>query len=161
LNIAIVQATPADAEVVASMVGALLDEIVTAIGAQVFNVNLTETTARAEDFLQRGIYVVFLAREVESGREVGLITLYESHTLYAAGSFGTIPELYVQPGYRSAGIGQMLLDRAKSFGRSKGWTRLEVTTPPLPEFERTLRFYEAHGFSISGGRKLKVDLNPK
>ena len=47
---------------------------------------------------------------------------------------------------------------AKGIGRLKGWTRLEVTTPPLPEFDRTLAFYQQQGFSISGGRKLKMDL---
>ena len=36
--------------------------------------------------------------------------------------------------------------------------RLEVTTPPLPEFERTLSFYETNNFEISGGRKLKTDI---
>jgi len=45
---------------------------------------------------------------------------------------------------------------ARAFGASKGWTRLEVTTPPLPAFERTLAFYEREGFAITGGRKLKT-----
>jgi hypothetical protein len=33
-----------------------------------------------------------------------------------------------------------------------------VTTPPLTQFKRTLSFYEGHGFSRSGGLKLKADL---
>jgi hypothetical protein len=28
----------------------------------------------------------------------------------------------------------------------------------LPQFDRTLAFYEREGFAISGGRKLKVSL---
>ncbi len=51
-----------------------------------------------------------------------------------------------------------LLAKAKRIARSKGWTRLEVTTPPLPQFDRTLAFYERQGFSISGGRKMKIEL---
>ena len=35
---------------------------------------------------------------------------------------------------------------------------LEVRTLPLPEFDRTLAFYQRAGFSISGGRKLKREL---
>jgi len=42
--------------------------------------------------------------------------------------------------------------------RAIGWTRLEVTTPPLPQFDKTLAFYTREGFSITGGRKLKVVL---
>jgi hypothetical protein len=43
-------------------------------------------------------------------------------------------------------------------GQAKGWRRLEVTTPPLPQFDRTLALYQRDGFSISGGRKLKLEL---
>lgn len=49
-------------------------------------------------------------------------------------------------------------EQAKYFGISRGWTRLEVTTPPLPQFDKTLAFYERQGFAISGGRKLKLTL---
>jgi hypothetical protein len=51
-----------------------------------------------------------------------------------------------------------LLSEAKRLGQEKGWTRLEVITPPLPQFDRTMAFYEREGFSISGGRKLKLEL---
>jgi hypothetical protein len=33
---------------------------------------------------------------------------------------------------------------------------LEVTTPPLPQFDIALAFYERESFEITGGRKLKV-----
>jgi hypothetical protein len=48
------------------------------------------------------------------------------------------------------------MSQAKAFGSSRGWKRLEVTTPPLPQFDKTLSFYERVGFEITGGRKLKV-----
>lgn len=86
------------------------------------------------------------------------IALYESYALYAEGAFGTIPELYVRPEYRTNELGLRLVSQAKAFGTSRGWTRLEVTTPPLPKFDRTLAFYEREGFAITGGRKLKISL---
>lgn len=89
---------------------------------------------------------------------LGFVALYESHALYAEGPFGTIPELYVRPEYRSENVGFSLVSQAKSFGTSRGWKRLEVTTPPLPQFDKTLAFYEREGFAITGGRKLKVVL---
>jgi hypothetical protein len=33
-----------------------------------------------------------------------------------------------------------------------------VTTPPLPEFDRALRFYERQGCAVTSGRKLKLVL---
>lgn len=140
---------------VAVMVGELLDEIMGAIGTQAFNFSLDETAERLGDFMSREKYFVFIARAADES-PVGFIALCESHALYAEGAFGTIPELYVRPAYRSQGIGQRLLDEAKSFGRSRAWTRLEVTTPPLPWFDKTLAFYEREDFAITGGRKLKV-----
>lgn len=55
----------------------------------------------------------------------------------------------------------MLIQSVKDFADEKGWKRLEVTTPPLPQFDATLSFYEREGFEISGGRKLKTVLNDK
>lgn len=139
------------------MVGELLTEIMEAIGEQAFHFDLAETTSRLRDFLEREKYFVFMAIS-GSGHPAGFIALHESFALYAEGAFGTIPELYVRPGYRSNALGIRLVAEAKSFGASQGWKRLEVTTPPLPQFERTLAFYEREGFAVSGGRKLKVEL---
>ena len=157
-QIAIERASVADAPLIAVMVGELLQEIIDGIGVKAFNFSLEETTIRAQDYLARGKYYVFLART--SGESAaGFIALYESHALYAEGAFGTIPELYVRPTYRSSGVGKQLTDRAKEFGTSRGWKRLEVTTPPLPQFERSLQFYEREGFLITGGRKLRAVLS--
>ena len=145
-----------DAPIIAVLVGELLNEIMAALGESVFDFDLDETTERLARFLQDGTYVVFVAQDTVG--LVGFIALHESHALYAGGAFGIIPEFYVQPAYRSQRLGAELLAHARSFGRSRQWTRLEVTTPPLPAFGRTLAFYEREGFAITGGRKLKVVL---
>lgn len=149
-------ATIEEAPEVAVMVGELLAEIMDAIGVQAFNFDLSATVRRLADFIAKEKYFVFAAWDGEA--PAGFIALYESYALYAEGAFGTIPELYVRPAYRSARVGLQLVACAKELGRSRGWTRLEVTTPPLPQFDKTLAFYEREGFAITGGRKLKVVL---
>lgn len=139
------------------MVGALLAEIMDAIGVPAFNFDLAETADRLTGFLLRGKYWVFLARR-PGGPPAGFIALYESYALYAEGAFGTIPEFYVGPEHRRQGLGRELLAQARVLGAARGWTRLEVTTPPLPQFDRTLAFYQREGFAVSGGRKLKAGL---
>ena len=151
----VTQVSAEDAGEVAVMAGELLAEIMSAIGIQAFNFDLAETSKRLEDFLRQEKYFVFLARAAD-GRAIGFIALYESYALYAEGVFGTIPELYVRPSCRKQRVGYELVSAAKLFAHSRGWKRLEVTTPPLPEFDRTLAFYEREGFAISGGRKLKI-----
>lgn len=154
-NFTIQRAIASDAREVALMIGELLAEIMSAIDIQAFNFDLAETTARLQEFIEGEKYFVFVVRST-SGAPAGFIALYESYALYAEGAFGTIPELYVRPEYRVNKLGMRLVTQAKSFGASRNWKRLDVTTPPLPQFDRTLAFYEREGFSISGGRKLKV-----
>ncbi len=149
-------AEPVDVPTVARLVGDLLREIMVAIGTPAFAFSLAETESRARTWLEDGSYTVLLARDGETA--VGLLTLSECRALYAEGRFGIIPELYVCPDRRSQEVGQALVAEAKRVARLKGWLRLEVTTPPLPQFERTLVFYERQGFSVSGGRKMKVDV---
>ena len=158
MQLRIDHAEPDDAGVIAEMVGELLREIMAAIGTQAFGFHQEETEARARFWVANGKYSVLLARDADRGELLGFLALYESFALYAEGSFGTIPELFVRPAYRSNGVGAALLEQARRFGQSRGWRRLEVTTPPLPQFDRTLAFYQRQGFSISGGRKLKLDL---
>jgi GNAT superfamily N-acetyltransferase len=157
MSIEITQAQPEDAAVVATLVGELLHEIMAAVSDKVFNFHQADTEARARAWLRDGCYSVLLARD--GGVPIGFLALYQSFALYTEGAYGTIPEFYVRPAYRSQGVGAVLLEQARLLGQSRGWRRLEVTTPPLPEFDRTLVFYQREGFSISGGRKLKLELS--
>lgn len=156
MSIRITQARPSDAPLVAELVGELLQEIMAVVGAKAFEFSLADTETRARGWLTDGSYAVLLAHEDETA--AGFLALSECRALYAEGSFGIILELYVRPAFRSRKAGTMLMAGAKQVARSKGWTRLEVTTPPLPQFDRTLAFYERQGFSISGGRKMKLSL---
>jgi len=156
MSIQIRQAQPEEAAVVATLVGELLHEIMTAVSDKVFNFHQAETEARAAAWLRDGLYSVLVARD--GGEPIGFLALYQSYALYTEGVYGTIPEFYVRPAHRSKGVGAALLAQARRLGQSRGWRRLEVTTPPLPEFDRTLGFYQREGFSISGGRKLKLEL---
>lgn len=149
------RATKDQSDAIAVLVGELLQEIMDRIGIDVFHFDLEETKTRLEEFIEQEKNFVFAAQDNENGELIGFVTVYEGFALYAEGAFGTMAELYVRPSYRSHGIGKMLTQAVKDFGNQRGWKRLEVTTPPLPQFDATLSFYEREGFEISGGRKLK------
>jgi GNAT superfamily N-acetyltransferase len=151
-------AQPSDADLIATMVGELLHEIMATVKDKAFGFHQGETATRAGAWMKNGAYTVLLACEATVAEPVGFLALYESYALYTEGTFGTIPEFYVRPAHRSKGVGSALLLEAKRAGQARGWRRLEVTTPPLPQFDRTLAFYQRHGFGVSGGRKLKVAL---
>jgi len=157
MDIQIRQAEPADVPAIVSMVGELLHEIMAAIDSKVFRFDPKETETRARAWMGDRLYTVLVAYVDDESTVIGFLALYESYALYAEGAFGTIPELYVRPDFRSQGVGARLVAAAKQYAAAKRWTRLEVTTPLLPQFDRTLTFYARQGFSISGGRKMKVD----
>jgi ribosomal protein S18 acetylase RimI-like enzyme len=145
-------------QILSVLVGELLNEIMEKIGIKAFNFSRDETEARASKLISDGKYWVFVARETTTNNVVGFVSLYESYALYSEGAYGTMPEFYVTRNWRSRSVGQKLLNKVVKFAQEKGWHRIEVTTPPLPEFDRTLSFYHSNGFEITGGRKLKIDI---
>ena len=158
MHLRIDHAQPDDAPAIVQMVGELLREIMALVGTKAFGFHQEETEARARSWITDGKYSVLLVRDEVQPEPLGFLALYESYALYTEGAFGTIPEFYVRPAHRSKGVGAALMGEARRLGQSRGWRRIEVTTPPLPQFDRTMAFYQREGFSISGGRKLNLEL---
>ncbi len=102
---------------------------------------------------------VFAAQN-DSGEIIGILTLSEAFAIYANGNYGIINEMYVSPAYRSAGVGALLVDACKQFGKKRGWARIDVTAPESERWECTRRFYEKQGFVFTGP-KLKFLLAQK
>ena len=101
-----------------------------------------------------GKYDVLVARN-PSNEIVGILTLATAFAIYANGEYGVIDEMYVDPEYRSAGVGALLVQAAAGIGRERNWARLDVTAPESKRWDRTRRFYEKQGF-IFTGPKLKL-----
>lgn len=104
-----------DSEVIATMVGELFHEIMALMSDKSFEFESAETVGRARTWMKDGRYTVVLARV--DAKPVGFLALSEGYALYTAGVYGTIPEFYVRPTYRSQGIGSALLDEAKKIGQ--------------------------------------------
>ena len=152
-NIKVLKAQSYESEQIAILVGELLHEIMNRANINAFHFDQEATAKRLQEFIEANKNFVFIAKDNDD--IVGFITAYEGFSLYAEGAFGTIAELYVRPTHRSKKIGQVMITCMKDFAQIRKWSRLEVTTPPLPAFENTLSFYTREGFEISGGRKLK------
>lgn len=147
----------ADAPAVARLAMALTSEIMSRTGAPHFDVNEADTTLRCEDYIRSGRYLVMLA--VRFGQHIGFASLSESQALYAGGIFGIVQEFFVLPGHRSRGVGRRLLQSVKQQAAMRGMTRLELCTPPLPEFQKTIDFYVREGFEPTGGRKMRFSMD--
>lgn len=52
----------------------------------------------------------------------------------------------------------MLIQQVQDYGKKHNWSCIELCTPPLPEFEQTLNFYQKNGLTPVGGRKMRQTL---
>ena len=142
-----------DSSDVARLAVCLTNEIIERTGIKHFDVDIPLAESLCDKFMSQGQYTVVGA--VEGENIVGFGALCESHSLYAEGSFGIVQEFYVSPEFRSQSIGSGLLGAIVEVAKSKHWVRLELCTPPVPEFDRTVSFYRENGFEITGGYKMK------
>lgn len=134
----------------------LTGEICSRTATNHFGIDLAGTQERCRALLAGGMYGAIIG-EVQ-GDAVAVSTFTESYALYAGGKVGIIPEFYVAPAWRSAGVGRQLIAKVREHGRARGWSCLELCTPPLPEFERTLAFYQGNGLAPVGGRKMRQNI---
>lgn len=138
---------------IAKLALCLINEIIERTGIKHFNADVSLAIELCANYVSNGIYHVLAA--FDGDNIVGFGAICESHSLYAEGKFGIIQEFYVQPEYRSRNIGKSLLQEIFKLAKENSWKRLELCTPPIPEFERTVDFYRTNGFEITGGYKMK------
>ncbi|MBF0273964.1 MAG: GNAT family N-acetyltransferase [Nitrospinae bacterium] len=153
------QAVIEDSQAITEMVKELTDEIIATMDDVAFNIDVIKLTKKCRELIEKNNYFIFLAFKENEKGPVGFVSLSESYALYAEGEFGIIQEFYVKQEFRSEGIGRELTKKAVAFGKNKGWKRLEVNTPPLPQWNKSAKFYQKEGFEFSGGRKLKLTLD--
>ena len=156
MEISIRSAHPKDAGTISGFVTALTEEICAAVNSRYFNLDLEETTALCRALMEQKRYVALLASV--QNEPVGVATLTEGCALYVGGALATVQEVYVVPEKRSQGIGAALIAGIHEMGVTREWKAIELCTPPLPEFERSVEFYEGQGFRVVGGRKMRMNL---
>ena len=143
-------------EEVAKLAVCLTNEIIERTGVKHFDVDVPLAVELCEKYIAQGLYNIMAA--FDKDRIIGFGSICESHSLYAEGAFGIIQEFYVEPEYRSKNVGKELLQAIIEFSKAKEWKRLELCTPPIPEFNRTVEFYQSNGFEITGGYKMKYEI---
>ncbi len=145
MTIEVIEAEAHDFQAVSECVTKLLLELEPKASEEIEEMGLPEIT---HDLLRLSKIAAFVAKA--GGDVVGALTLHECAAIYAGGVFGEISELYVEPDFRSKGVGQLLLNAAHRKAKDLGWTRLEVGTPPVEGSQKTLRFYMMNGYAGTG-----------
>jgi GNAT superfamily N-acetyltransferase len=149
-------ATIKDSEIIGSLVVDLTAEICELTKAQHFEIDLSGTIQRCSELINDGHYSAIIG--VYDNSPIAVVTMTETYALYAGGKIGVIQEFYVSPDFRSSGVGSMLIEQVQNYGCEHNWSCIELCTPPLPEFQRTLNFYQKNGLITVGGRKMRQAL---
>lgn len=156
MNLKFTHATPAQSEIIGSLVVKLTQEICDLTHLQHFDIDLNGTVLMCEKLLSAGHYAAIIGWS--GNTPIAVSTISETYALYAGGKIGIIQEFYVTPEFRSLGVGAKLIDQVKNYGQERDWSCIELCTPPLPEFKRALSFYENNGLIPVGGRKMRQNL---
>lgn len=156
MNINFRKGTCEDAEIVGAFVVELTSEISILTNTQHFDIDLNSTIERCSELIRDGHYCVIIAEH--QNKPIAVVTMTETYALYVAGKIGVIQEFYVSPKYRSSGVGSMIIEEVQDYAKQQNWSCIELCTPPLPEFENTVRFYQKNGLTPVGGRKMRKTL---
>lgn len=138
---------------IAQLAVCLTEEIIERTGTPHFDINTELAEELCRTFISQNQYYVIAA--FQQDHVIGFGALCESYALYAEGKFAILQEFFVLPDFRSQRVGYELIEEIKKFAIQKKWKRIELCTPPLPEFERTVSFYKENGFERTGGYKMK------
>jgi GNAT superfamily N-acetyltransferase len=137
-----------DLPIVFTLVRALLAELGDE-GDEFAAIDAAKLLSEASDSLRSGRFLALLGRD-ESGAPIGVLTLSVSFAMYAGGEYGVIDEMYVEPSFRSRGVGRRLVEEALGIARERRWFRLDVTAPEAARHRRAVEFYEKLGFEFTG-----------
>ncbi|MGO1118512.1 N-acetyltransferase family protein [Rhodovibrionaceae bacterium A322] len=148
-------AGPSDSAAIAALVYQLLSEIMPADKLRTKD----ELQAAALELWDKGPGFAAYLAETQEGEAVGVLTLTEMCAIFALGCFGEVTELYVTPQWRSARVGEKLLDQAVEHAKAQNWTRLELTAPDetADGAQRAYAFYNRIGYEAAGPR-LKISI---
>jgi GNAT superfamily N-acetyltransferase len=156
MNINFREATLKDSELIGCLVVELTTEICALTKVQHFDIDLNGTIQRCHELIRDGHYSAIIG--MYENKPIAVVTMTETYAVYAGGKIGVIQEFYVSPEFRASGVGSMLIEQVQDYGKKHNWSCIELCTPPLPEFERTLNFYQKNGLIPVGGRKMRQAL---
>ena len=152
-DIRIVLAGPNDADLVGIMAYELLCELF----GDSLAVSDEEVLETSRQLIREDSRFSALIAFNGDNKPVGVMTLADSVALFAKGRFGVITEFFVDPGKRSHGVGEKMIDQAKQLGRKRGWSCIELNAPGGEGGQRAVNFYLREGFRDMGPT-MKLDL---
>jgi GNAT superfamily N-acetyltransferase len=140
-------ALAADVPAAAAAVGRLLDELG---GSRPAAAELEAEAAALAGDASPGCLLVAGA----GGPLLGVLAATRLRAMHVPGPYAVIQDLWVDPAWRSRGLGAALVEAAAEWARARGISRLEVGLPgeDFAAIAATEAFYRRNGFEPLGPR---------
>lgn len=90
------------------------------------DINEAEFQSYFESIIEDERVFVFLAQI--AGKPAGLMVVYRSFSSFECGKILFLNDLWVEPDFRTRGVGQALMDKVKSLARETGCKRVDLQT---------------------------------
>ena len=93
-----------------------------------------------------------------AGSLVGMLGSSWQRAIHVPGRYAVVQDLWVDPGWRSDGVGAALIEELAARARAAGAARLEVGLPSehFAAIAKTTAFYRANGFEHLGPRMRRL-----
>jgi GNAT superfamily N-acetyltransferase len=90
------------------------------------------------------------------GRIVGMLGVNERFSTWAAATYGYVEDFCVTDAWRGRRIGTLLLDHLASWGRERGWARIDLDVSAY--LTDSVRFYARRGYEDTGSLLYRLRL---
>ena len=102
---------------------------------------------------------IFVLRGPDGERILGMVNLLITISTAEGGFVLILEDLIVRAEHRSRGFGAQLLDYAIDFARQKDFLRITLLTDRMDDPAK--RFFDAHGFQVSGMVPMRLRMGPE
>ena len=97
-------------------------------------------------------HIVYLARN-EDGARAGFIWVIESTSGFTAAAFGWVMCVYVEAGFRGAGVGRHLMELGEAWARERGL--IDIILNVSSQNDPAIKLYESLGYELETKRYIK------
>ena len=97
-------------------------------------------------------YIAYIAKD-EDGARAGFIWVIESTSGFTAAAFGWVMCVYVEAGFRGAGIGRRLMELGEAWARERGL--IDIILNVSSQNDPAINLYESMAYELETKRYIK------
>ncbi len=109
--------------------------------------------------LSQSNFLFIIFRYYDSNEIIGMASIYYAKTTINPEGIGRVEDVVIDKRYHGHGLGDLMIDRLKYLAKSRGLSKLELTSnPDNPDRLSAIQLYLKHGFKKRETSCYELDL---